>query len=204
MPRDDSAALTSDEADSWLNSTRLISRAQLPQLLEEHRPFLKRIAEKEVPAYLLARFDSSDVVQETLLKAFHHFDQFAGQTDAEFVGWMRGILLNQIVDAIRYHGRQIRDTSRDRSMPPGLECGKTFTASDLVQKQELSERLLNALKAMPEDYRIVLRLRHEQGLGFPEIGEQMQRSADAARMLWGRAVVMLAKVMQRHDVHAEP
>ena len=199
VPRDDSAALTSDEADRWLSSTRLMSRAQLPQLLEEHRPLLKRIAEKEVPAYLLARFDSSDVVQETLLKAFHHFDQFAGRTDAEFVGWMRGILLNQIVDTIRHHGRQIRDLARDRSMPAGLKCEKSFTASDLVQKQELSDRLFLALEAMPEDYRTVLRLRHEQGLGFPEIGEQMQRTADAARMLWGRAVVRLAKVMQSDD-----
>ena len=198
-PRDDSTALTSDEADRWLSSTRLISRAQLPDLLEQHRPLLKRIAEKEVPAYLLARFDSSDVVQETLLKAYHHFDQFAGQTDAEFVGWMRGILLNQIVDTIRHHGRQIRDLARDRSMPPGLECEKSFTASDLVQKQELSDRLLRALKSMPEDYQNVLRLRHEQGLGFPEIGQQMQRTADAARMLWGRAVVRLAKIMQGEE-----
>lgn len=199
VPGDDSSALTLDGSDRWLSSTRLISRNKLPELLEEHRPYLKRIAEKEVPVYLLARFDSSDVVQETLLKAFHQFDQFTGRSDAEFVGWMRGILLNQIVDTIRHHGRRMRDMNRDRGMPSSIECERSLTASDLVQKQELHDRLYQALKKLPEDYRTVLLMRQEQDLSFAEIGRQMQRSTDAARMLWGRAVVMLSKIMQPHD-----
>lgn len=203
VPRDDSNAVKSDATDQWLNSTRLICRSQLPQLLEEHRPFLKRLAEKEVPAYILARFDSSDVVQETMLKAFHHFDQFVGQTDAEFIGWIRGILLNQIVDTIRHHNRQVRDMTRDRGMPQGLECEKSFTASELLQKQEQRERLQEALKSMPESYQTVLFLRQEQNLSFPEIGLRMQRSTDAARMLWGRAVVMLTKITQSQDATVE-
>jgi len=41
----------------------------------------------------------------------------------------------------------------------------------------------------------VLALRHEQKLTFAQTGGQMQRTANAARMLWLRAVERLQKEM---------
>ena len=39
----------------------------------------------------MARRNPSDLVQETLLKAHQHFDQFQGQTEAELIAWLRRI-----------------------------------------------------------------------------------------------------------------
>ena len=61
--------------------------------------------------------------------------------------------------------------------------------------QEQGEALARAMERLPPDYRQVLALRHEQKLTFAQIGEQMQRSANAARMLWLRAVERLQKEM---------
>jgi DNA-directed RNA polymerase specialized sigma24 family protein len=41
-----------------------------------------------------------------------------------------------------------------------------------------------------------LALRHEEQLSFEEIGQRMQRTANAARMLWLRAVERLQKEME--------
>lgn len=192
----DSSSRNASAGDGWLSSARLVSRTKLPQLLEEHRPYLKRVAEKEVPTYLLPRFDASDVVQETLLKAFRQFDQFAGETDSEFVSWIRSILLNQIIDTIRHHGRQVRDLHRDCKLPEGIECEKSLSASDLCLQREQQERIHDALEKLPEDYRRVIRLRQEEDMSFADIGTAMDRSPDAVRMLWGRAIVLLGKIMQ--------
>jgi RNA polymerase sigma-70 factor (ECF subfamily) len=174
----------------------LVSPKRLAQLLEEHRPYLKNIAEAELPQCLQARLDSSDLVQETLLRAFQQFGQFAGSTDAEFVAWLKEILRNQVIDATRYHGRHVRNVKRNQPLPDSVSCDKTISGSEVARRTETSERLREALAELPEHYRTVILLRQEQDLSFEEIGKRMQRSADAARMLWGRAVLQLGKRMQ--------
>ena len=58
-----------------------------------------------------------------------------------------------------------------------------------------AEALARAMERLPPDYRQVITLRHEQQLTFEEIGQQMQRTANAARMLWLRAIECLQKEM---------
>ncbi len=185
-----------ERSDTWLSSARLVSPSRLALLLKEHRPYLKHIAEAQLPQSLQSRLDSSDLVQETLLGAFQQFGQFAGSTDAEFLAWLKEILRNQVIDAIRYHGRDVRDVNRNQPLPELVACDKTISASEVARRTETSERLRQALAELPEHYRTVILLRQEQDLSFEEIGNRLQRSTDAARMLWGRAVLQLGKRMQ--------
>jgi RNA polymerase sigma-70 factor, ECF subfamily len=67
------------------------------------------------------------------------------------------------------------------------------SASEQVRKAEAREIVLNAMTDLPDDYRTVLLLRQQMDLTFPEIGERMQRSPDAVRMLWARALVALGE-----------
>ncbi|MCA9146823.1 MAG: sigma-70 family RNA polymerase sigma factor [Planctomycetales bacterium] len=191
-----SGRLDDGQDDSWLSSARLVSPVRLAALLDEHRSYLKRIAEAELPERLQARLDSSDLVQETLLLAYRQFGQFAGSTDAQFVGWLREILRNQIIDATRHHGRQVRDVSRNQPLPDAVACDRTLSASEVARRTETGEQLRDALAKLPEHYRTVILLRQEQDLSFEEIGQHMDRTADAARMLWGRAILQLSKLMQ--------
>jgi RNA polymerase sigma-70 factor (ECF subfamily) len=60
---------------------------------------------------------------------------------------------------------------------------------------EQAEALARALERLPADYRKVLAYRHDEQLTFEEIGQRMQRTANAARMLWLRAVERLQQEM---------
>ena len=51
--------------------------------LEEYRDYLHLLARLQFDARLQGKFDPSDVVQETLLKAHQAVEQFHGNTDAE-------------------------------------------------------------------------------------------------------------------------
>jgi RNA polymerase sigma factor (sigma-70 family) len=47
-------------------------------------------------ARLRRRFDSSDVVQETLTRAWQELSGFDGSSEAEFIAWLQKILANQL------------------------------------------------------------------------------------------------------------
>jgi DNA-directed RNA polymerase specialized sigma24 family protein len=70
-----------------------MNQAVAPQCfpLEEYREYLR----------VLARLrDPSDVVQQALLKAHQHRDQFRGQNQAQWRVYLRSILANTVADAI--------------------------------------------------------------------------------------------------------
>src|SRR3954467_7106953 len=56
-----------------------------------------------------------DLVQEALLKAHQHFDQFQGRTEAELAGWLRQILARCLADLVRkYRMAEARHIGRER------------------------------------------------------------------------------------------
>ena len=65
--------------------------------LERYRPLLRLQARRlELDLRLRRRFDSSDLVQETMLKAHEGLDKFKGATEAELIVWLQEILGNVI------------------------------------------------------------------------------------------------------------
>src|SRR5215469_8485739 len=86
---------------------RLIAHARrsepgaLDRLLESYRNFLRLLARTGIDESLQGKADPSDLVQEALLKAHQHFDQFQGRTEAELAGWLRQILARCLTDLVR-------------------------------------------------------------------------------------------------------
>jgi len=64
-------------------------------------------------------------------------------------------------------------------------------SGELILSEEVT-RVETLLDSMEKDDQTVIQLRDFDGMEFSEIGERMQRSPDAARMLYHRAVERLA------------
>src|SRR5260370_22405025 len=84
--------------------------------LEHYRDYLHLLARLQLRALLRGKLDPSDVVQETLLKAYQNRDQFRGQTAAEQAAWLRRILANILTDAARKVGAAAPDVPLARSL----------------------------------------------------------------------------------------
>lgn len=190
------------DAARWLAAARAGSREALGQVLETFRGYLLLVAGRELDAELRAKGGASDLVQDTFLEAQRDFDCFHGNSADELRAWLRRLLLNNVANFTRqYRQRAKRQVSREVPLEAGgssHERGAGLAADILspsgqVAAQEQGEALARAMERLPPDYRQVLALRHEQKLTFAQIGEQMQRSANAARMLWLRAVERLQK-----------
>jgi len=68
----------------------------LGQLLEQYRGFLLMLAHRYLSERLRRRVDPADIVQLTYLEAKRDLPAFRGQTPAEFAGWLRGMLKNNV------------------------------------------------------------------------------------------------------------
>ena len=165
-------------------------------LIVQYRPFLKAIAAAEFPDQLRSRVDDSDLVQETMLKATRQADQFRGSTEAELESWLRETLLNQIRDCVRFNGRQQRNIGIEIPIASSNVSAADPTASEEVRKAETRDLIRKVVNELPDDYRTVILLRQQLDLNFVEIAEQMNRSPDAVRMLWARAILVLGEKLK--------
>jgi RNA polymerase sigma-70 factor (ECF subfamily) len=195
-----------DRVAAWLEAARAGSRDALGQLLDNFRRYLLLVAHRELAPELQAKGGPSDLVQETFLNAQKNFGQFRGGTEAEFVAWLHGILKNRASDFYRLFQTDKRQAGRELAVERDESLGELplaapgETPSRQVSAQEEAALLEQALQRLPDDYQTVLRLRSSEGRSFAEIGQRLNRSEDAARMLWLRAFKQLQKEMaSAHD-----
>lgn len=177
-------------------ANRRVQRFDVAAMVLRYRPFLKAIAAAEFPDHLKSREDDSDLVQEALLKATSQADQFRGTTEKELEAWLRETLRNQIRDRVKHHSRQQRDVAIEIAFPVSAIAETTTTVSEELRKSEAKEIVQRVVNEMPDDYRTVILLRQQMDLSFIEIAEQMQRTPDAVRMLWGRAILALGEKLK--------
>jgi RNA polymerase sigma-70 factor, ECF subfamily len=177
-------------------------------LLQQYRNYLMVLASTQLENRLQPRVSPSDVVQETMLRAHKNFAQFRGGTEAELLGWLRQILVNNLAKFVEQHMLAARrDVRREVSIE---RLGKALEQSTIqlaallpaegkspsmaVQQREEAVQLADRLAQLPADYREVLVLRNLQSLPFEQVAERMGRSVGATRMLWLRAIEKLRAV----------
>lgn len=95
--------------------------AALGTLLDLYRNYLRLVARSMMGAALRVKLEPSDLIQETFLKAHRDFAGFQGQTENEFITWLRSIMARTLADQVKYHRRKRRDLGRQESLDLLLE-----------------------------------------------------------------------------------
>jgi RNA polymerase sigma-70 factor, ECF subfamily len=181
------------------------SLAALGQLLDACRDYLIGLAKQTISQPLQAKIAPSDLVQETSLDAHRDFANFCGDRQEELLAWLRRILLNNAASAgRRYQSAKKRELSREVPLDVCIgEIGEPADAAlsprSLLAAIEEQDKVELAIARLPADQRNVILMRNRDHCTFSEIGVEMQRSADAARQLWVRAVVGLQKELRKAD-----
>jgi RNA polymerase sigma-70 factor (ECF subfamily) len=201
------SAVTPPSTDEQLiEQARAGSPEALGRLLEQFRAYLLAVAHDELDSRLRLKEAPSDVVQQTMLDAHRCFAQFRGQSPAELLAWLRGILQHKIHDVWRrFRGTEQRQIERECLPPDSAGAAPPLFADSPPPDEKAAHRedlrlLQQALDGLPESYRQVILLRNQQCLSFPEIAQVLNRSEEAARKLWSRAFSSLSQqVRANHD-----
>jgi RNA polymerase sigma-70 factor (ECF subfamily) len=198
-----------DPISSEIEAARSGDAEMLGRVLQSCREYLVIVAARGLGTDLTAKGGASDAVQETFLGAYRDFAGFHGHSRGELLAWLRVILRNHLaVTRRRYRGTLKRDVGREISIgaPGGNALGErwpadTRTPATLAVRREETEALLEALGRLPEDHRRVVVWHHYDGLTFEAIAPRLGRSAEAARKVWSRALVLLTKELEAcHEI----
>jgi RNA polymerase sigma-70 factor (ECF subfamily) len=187
------------EFDVWLNDAKHGCEESLGRLLEAAHRYLLSIANQTLPEALRAKVSPSDLVQDTSFEAFKDFSSFEGERFEELLAWLRRILLNNMVSAGRLFERtQKRQISRETPLEGHTGSDRSLwaaqpTPSQVMMVRERAIVLEDALARLPHEMRTAIILRNREHLSFAEIGQQLERSSEAARKLWARAIERLQR-----------
>jgi RNA polymerase sigma-70 factor (ECF subfamily) len=169
------------------------------QPLERYRAYLGLLARAQFPAPLRGQLDSSDIVQQALLRAHSKRQQFRGHSEQEYRAWLRAILARLLADVARRcsPGRGGQARSLERSLQESSQRLEGWLAADesspsqgLIRKERLLE-LAEAMDRLPEDQRTALELRYLQGLSLAETCRRMGRSTPSVANLLYRGLKAL-------------
>ncbi len=195
-----------DSPDVLIRRALAGDREAVNDLLGLYRNYLQLLARTQIDMYLALRLNPSDIVQETMLRAFRGFPQFRGATEGELLAWLRRILARCLADQSRQHRAQRRDgrqevsweadCDRSSAQLAALLADRGASPSEAAAHREQCVLLADALARLPEDYRQVLVLRHLERADFAEVAARMGRSSAAVRMLWARALERLRSEME--------
>ena len=168
------------------------------QLFAVCRSYLGLVARASVEPWMRAKVDASDLVQQTMLDAHRDFARFRGETDQEWLAWLRQILNHNKCDAVRHYGsagkraarREVRIHEIDEdSSQPGIEVPSPGDSPSQIALHNERELLVaEAMTQLSDDHREVIILRNLQRLSFDEVAHQLGRTRPAAQMLWMRAM----------------
>jgi len=176
-----------------------------PDGLLRFRPYLLMLARAELDEGLQAKFDASDIVQQTLLEAHQSLAYFRGRSDPEMAAWLRQILARNMADELRKFRRQKRNVQLEASLAAALDessmrlerwladDGDSPSVCAMANEQLVS--LADALMKLPEDQRRAVQLHHLHGLTSAQVARRMERTEVAVAGLLRRGLKRLRELM---------
>jgi RNA polymerase sigma-70 factor (ECF subfamily) len=169
----------------------------LDDLFRRHLPLLRRWARGRLPAWTRDLRDTEDLVQETIVQTLRRLDAFEPRHEGSLQAYLRQALINRVRDEVRRVNRYPAAAALEESDRFSHPSASPLEEAIGTEALERYERALQKLK--PEEQAILI-ARVEMQQSYQEIAaEHGKSSPDAARMAVTRALLHLAKEMDRED-----
>lgn len=135
--------------------------------------------------------DARDVTQDVFLRMVAHLADYRGEY--KFTTWLFRIAINRARDVMRTRGR----TMADLDALPETE-GFLEGPDGLIRAGEERQKLLEAVRRLPESVRPSLLLAYQQGMPHAEIAKVLGITPNAVKLRIHKAMQLLRKKMEKY------
>ena len=140
--------------------------------------------------------NTKDLMQDTYVNAYIHLKKFENRSS--FKTWLTRIMLNQCYQKRHKLSFQNEIISDDIQNEKSSVLFHHSTNNEKIAiNKELGRVLENAIREIPEDYRIVFSLREVNGLSVAETAETLNISENNVKVRMNRAKVMLRREIKK-------
>jgi RNA polymerase sigma-70 factor, ECF subfamily len=139
--------------------------------------------------------EAEDVAQETWIRAFRAIHRL--EDPRRFLGWLLKIARNQAADQVRRH-REVRSLDAlSQDGDPPIDVPHEDDAADRIDRAEEVQAVLGAVDRLPEKYRLVVLLKHFQGLSGTEMAAALGEPEGTVRNRLFRAHEKIRRSLDR-------
>lgn len=148
--------------------------------------------------------DAEDIIQETFIKAYNALESF--KPGYSFSAWINRIASNTCIDFLRK--KRFNVVSLSQSINPAGEDDNEFDVRDpdllpdeLIMSEEKSRIVRKAIESLPENYRKVIKLRHEDELDYQQIADMLNLPLGTVKAHLFRARKILGLALKKQMSH---
>jgi len=139
--------------------------------------------------YLVDHAEAEDIVQEVFLKV--HGAARGYQPTARFTTWVYRITVNLCLNRLR-SSRLRRSVSleavgEEEDFSVEVAAAEPETASGRLEREELEQKVHEAMVSLPDSQRTAVLLRRTSELSYEQIAEVMETTVPAVKSLLARA-----------------
>jgi RNA polymerase sigma-70 factor (ECF subfamily) len=123
--------------------------------------------------YVHSREEAQDIAQDTFIKAYRAIANFRG--DSAFYTWLYRIAINTAKNYLSSLQRKAPcldvDITDIMSLDQSASLRDDASPEYLLQRDDTMQAILQAIEALPEDFRSAITLREMEGLNYEDIAE---------------------------------
>lgn len=131
--------------------------------------------------YVQTIYEAEDILQEAFIKVFRYLDTYQGNGAVEH--WIRKIVVNTALNHIKQNKKFRDEMDVDNVEDEGY--------TDSLHLKFETEEVINAIKSLPDGYKVIFNLYAIEGFSHKEIADQLGIAEATSRSQYCRAKIML-------------
>jgi RNA polymerase sigma-70 factor (ECF subfamily) len=169
---------------------------EMATVLSRYLPSFRRRAFQ----YLGNVADAEDAVQDALLSAYKHVDQFGGH--ARMSTWLTAIVINSARMHLRRRPRQTHVSLDEHLGPEGYTLSELLphygpSPEEQCRRSDLARNVLQLVQQLSPTLCTAFQLRHLQGLTIREIANTLEVAEGTVKARVARASAKLRSLMRK-------
>ena len=143
---------------------------------------------------------AEDVFQDTFIKVIRTLKRGNYNEQGKFLPWVMRIAHNLVIDYFRKNNRMPKFKNKGNFDIFSVLSDESPNAENKIVENQIADHVRILLEELPEDQKIVIKMRIYQDMSFKEISENTGVSINTAlgRMRYG--LINLRKMIDKHNI----